>query len=143
METSTGEPRLRIGKLAQQVGVNAKTIRYYEQIGLVSAPARTGSGYRLYHPADADRLRFIKRVQQLGFTLGEIGEVLALRDRGEAPCPYVAERLERRAREIDRAIAELTALKRELALLRQCARRLPSPDREAKYCHILEREAKR
>jgi DNA-binding transcriptional MerR regulator len=138
METSTGEPRLRIGKLAHQVGVNAKTIRYYEQIGLVSAPTRTGSGYRLYHPADADRLRFIKRVQQLGFTLGEIREVLALRDRGEAPCPYVTERLERHARDIDHAISELTALKGELARLRQRARGLPPPDREPKYCHILE-----
>lgn len=133
------EAQCRIGDLAQRLGLNAKTIRYYEEIGLLPEPERSASGYRLYGRTDADRLRFIKRVQQLGFPLGEIREVLALRDRGEAPCRYVAERLEERAREIDRQIVELRELKGELAELRRRARRLrPHDPATSGYCHILE-----
>lgn len=133
-------PRLRIGELAARVGLNAKTIRYYEEIGLLPEPERSASGYRKYGPTDADRLRFIKRVQQLGFALGEVGEVLTLRDRGEAPCSYVAKRVELRAREIDRQIAELEELEGELAKLQRRARQLPPRDPlGGGYCHILER----
>lgn len=139
MAETSEAPRLRIGELARQVELNPRTIRYYEAIGLLPEPERSPSGYRLYRPADADRLRFIRRVGQLGFPLGEIGEVLALRDRGQAPCAYVADRLERRADEIDRRVAELEELKRELAELRRRARRLPAHEPPTDgYCHILE-----
>lgn len=139
MVAVAGEAKLRIGVLAERVGVNPKTIRYYEEVGLLPAPERSASGYRLYRSADADRLRFIKGVQQLGFSLGEIGEILALRDRGEAPCRYVADRLESRWREIDRQVAELERLKRELERLRERSSRLPAQEPAADaYCHILE-----
>ncbi len=139
MSSRREEARLRIGELADRAGLNAKTIRYYEEIGLLPEPARSTGGYRLYSAADAERLRFIKGVQRLGFSLGEIGEVLALRDRGEPPCAFVAELLERRASAIDRQMAELARFREDLASLRRRARLLQArgtPD--GGYCHILE-----
>jgi DNA-binding transcriptional MerR regulator len=136
------EPELLIGELAERVGLDPKTIRYYEQVGLLEAPARSESGYRLYQDSDAERLRFIRGVRRLGFSLGEIREILVLRDQGAAPCGYVAERLDLRAREVDHEIRELRRLKTELRRLRLRARRLgtdmPSP---GCYCHILESKA--
>lgn len=138
MTTGDGA-RLLIGDLAERVEVNAKTIRYYEEIGLLPRPARSPAGYRLYRAADAERLRFIKGVRRLGFSLGEIGEVLALRDRGEQPCNYVTGLLERRAHAVDRQVAELKQLKRELAELRRRASSRPAHDPgTGGYCHILE-----
>jgi DNA-binding transcriptional MerR regulator len=139
MAAAEKEPYIQIGELAEQANVNPKTIRYYEQVGVLPRPARSPSGYRLYRRADADRLRFVKGAQQLGFPLGEIREILALRDRGQPPCKYVTARLEQRASDVDRQIAHLKQLKTELADLRRRARHLsttePMPDG---YCHILE-----
>lgn len=71
--------KLTISRLAQLGGVNLETIRYYERQGLLPAPPRTAAGYRVFPPEAARRLRFIKRAQELGFSLNEIGELLALR----------------------------------------------------------------
>lgn len=70
---------LKTGDLAEAAGVNIHTVRYYESRGLLPKPPRTGSGYRMYGEEDVKRLRFIKRAQELGFTLEEIGELLGLR----------------------------------------------------------------
>ncbi len=80
---------MRIGELADQLGINTKTIRYYEEIGLVPRAPRTPSGYRDYREADVARLAFIKSAQRLGLSLEEVREILSLRERGEAPCAYV------------------------------------------------------
>ncbi len=72
--------KLTIGRLAEQAGVNIETVRYYQRIGLINEPPKPLQGYRIY-PADAvSRIRFIKRAQDLGFTLREITELLALND---------------------------------------------------------------
>ncbi|MGH2796628.1 MAG: heavy metal-responsive transcriptional regulator [Thermoleophilaceae bacterium] len=115
------ERHLRIGELAAGVGVTAKTIRYYEEIGLLPPPRRSEHGYRLYGADDAGRLRFIAAARRVGFTLGEIKDMLALRDRGRRPCEYVADALDRRLREIDQQQAQLRALKAELTRLRKRA----------------------
>lgn len=137
------KPELLIGELAERVGLDPKTIRYYEQAGLLQAPARSESGYRLYQDSDAERLRFIRRVKQLGLSLGEIREILALRDQGAAPCGYVTERLDLRARQVDHEIRELKRLKAELHRLQLRARRLGTdiPPPPGGYCHILESKA--
>ncbi len=130
---------LRIGELAQRVGVSAKTIRYYEELRLLPEPVRSPGGYRLYGVDDEERLRFISTARRTGFTLGQIKEVLALRDRGVAPCDYVREAVRRRLGEVDRQLAELNELKRELGELETVARSLPSrPRTRAGFCHILE-----
>lgn len=118
---------MRIGELANELGLNPKTIRYYEGIGLLPEPERTASGYRDYDEHAADLLTFIKTAQRLGITLDEIGEILALRERGEQPCGYVREVLRRQVIEIDERIVELGQLRRELVALDEVADRLPDP----------------
>src|ERR671914_136430 len=101
---------MRIGELAERSGVSAKTIRYYEDIGLLPAPARLGSGYRDYEPSTLDRLAFIRAAQAVGLSLGEIRGILALRDQGATPCSHVLDLLRTRSAELDRRIAELRDL---------------------------------
>lgn len=76
----------RLGKLA---GIEAKTLRYYDRVGLVRPSARTAAGYRLYEEHAADRLQFIRRAKALGMSLVDIGRILAVRDEGAAPCQHV------------------------------------------------------
>ncbi len=108
---------LRVGELAARAGVNPRTVRYYESIGLLPAPRRGPNGYRLYGPGDLARLRFVRRAQSLGLSLGAIGDILALADAGEWPCARVRAAAERRIAEIDRQIAELQRLRDHLSEL--------------------------
>ena len=131
-----------ISELGKRLGVNPKTIRYYEAIGLMPPPARNASGYRVYTEEDADRLAFILRAKALDFSLEEIREILALRERGEAPCPYVLQRIERKIAEVDRKIAQLRQLRAELEELRNAAGALPPEVIAAKgrVCHLIENQ---
>lgn len=135
---------IRIGDLAKRLDLNAQTIRYYERIGLLPEPGRTESGYRAYGDEDERRLRFVKSARNAGLTLGEVKEVLAFHERGEAPCEYVTEAIARRAEEVKRQIAELTEFKGELdrlyARAREQVRRGPG---SRGYCHILENDRRR
>jgi MerR family transcriptional regulator, Zn(II)-responsive regulator of zntA len=109
---------LRIGELAADVHLNPKSIRYYEDIGLLPAPRRTAAGYRQYGAADRDRLRFIAKAKAMGFTLREIGELLALRDGGEEPCSHLGPLLDHKLAAIDVQLALLTQLRTDLQALR-------------------------
>ena len=135
------EQTLTIGKLARRLDLNPRTIRFYEQAGVLPEPARTASGYRLYGPEDEERLRFVKSAQRLGLTLWEIKEVLALRDRGECPCRYVAGLIERHLAEIDERMRELRALEHELAVLRNRMRAEGIAERDGAFCHYIEQAA--
>jgi DNA-binding transcriptional MerR regulator len=128
---------VRIGQLATAAGVPVKTIRYYEEIGVLAPPARTASGYRDYDDTVADRLAFVRAAQSVGLTLGEIRETLAFRDRGEAPCRYVAGVIEQRLAETNQRIRELRAFKRELTELDQRMRAGGVVERDSPYCHYI------
>ena len=136
------EEYLRIGELTQQVEVAPSTVRYYEEIGLLPPAARTESGYRVYHRADVERMRFIQRAKTLDFSLEEIKEILNLREHGEAPCAYVINRIEAKLEEVDHKMAALVRLKAELVQLRAEATRLLVVDIEAKscVCHLIENQ---
>ena len=108
---------MRIGELAGRLGVTTKSIRFYESIGLLPEPARTSSGYRDYAEDDAERLTFVKTAQRLGLSLDEIREILALRERGQQPCGYVAGVLRRQVADLDRRIREMGELRDELKRL--------------------------
>ncbi|MDY6938663.1 MAG: heavy metal-responsive transcriptional regulator [Cyanobacteriota bacterium] len=110
---------LKIGEVAIQSGVPIKTIRYYEQIGLLKAAERTEGKFRLFEVGTIARLVFIKRLQSLGFSLQEIGECLAVYDRGHLPCDRIQEKLEQQVTKIDRRVAELKQLREELTDLLQ------------------------
>ena len=108
---------LTIGRLAREAGVNLETVRYYERRGLLQRPPRSASGYRLF-PADAARrLRFIRRAQELGFSLGEIRELLSLRMSATARRTDVRKRAEAKIADIDAKIRSLDAMKRTLRKL--------------------------
>lgn len=128
---------MRIGELADRSGVNPTTIRYYEDIGLLAEPERTPSGYRDYTDAAVARLAFVRAAQSIGLSLGQIREVLALREQGDAPCAHVISLLEQRAAELAERIAALDQMRSELIELAQQARRLP-PRADAEFCHIIE-----
>lgn len=113
---------MRIGELARAAGLNPRTLRYYERIGLLTPSRRTDAGYRLYTPEDARRLAFIRRAQRLGLSLRAIAEILAARDAGTAPCRHVRALAEEQVAEIDRRIAELRRLRGELTRLAERAR---------------------
>lgn len=130
--------QLKIGQLAARLDLNPRTIRFYEQAGILPEPERSRGGFRLYGDEDAERLRFVKTAQRLGLTLGEIKEVLAFRDRDERPCRYVAGVIEQRLAEIDERMRELRALKQELRALQARMRAEGVAERDAAYCHYIE-----
>lgn len=114
--------QLRIGELAGEMGINPKTIRYYEAIGLLPAPARTQAGYRRYGAADRQRVRFIAKAKAIGLTLREIGEILALRDGGSEPCPHVQDLLDRKLASVDEQLRLLAEVRAELLALQEEAK---------------------
>jgi DNA-binding transcriptional MerR regulator len=109
-----GEGQFFIGTLAKAAGLTPDTIRYYEEIGVMPEPDRFRSGYRVYGPADVERLEFIRHAQALGLRLEEIREILALTDGGAEPCDHVRDRLRQRLSEVERRINELKALRGRL-----------------------------
>lgn len=108
---------MNIGTAASRSGVPAKTIRYYEEIGLIPAPGRTASGYRAYTAAEVETLRFIQRARSLGFAVKDVGDLLALwRDRERASSD-VRRIAQGHVAEVERKIAELEAIRRTLQSL--------------------------
>lgn len=109
---------MRIGEAATAAGMTTKTLRFYEDRGLLPAPTRAGNGYRDYSADAVPRLDFIRRGRATGLTLTQIGDILKVRDAGTAPCTHVRDLLDRQLAEIDQKIAELTALRASVAGVR-------------------------
>jgi MerR family mercuric resistance operon transcriptional regulator/MerR family gold-responsive transcriptional activator of gol and ges genes len=108
---------LTIGQLAKAVGVNIQTLRYYERLKLLTPVTRKSSGYRLYGPSEAARLRFIKNAQTLGFTLREITELLSLRVSSASRCGDVQRKAQAKLKQVEGKIRDLQALARALRRL--------------------------
>lgn len=129
---------MKIGELAQLAGVTAKTLRFYEQAGLLPGPARTPSGYRDYDERSLHRLRFIKASQAAGLTLAEISDIIVAREHSGPPCEHVTALLDAHVADLDARVAELQALRDEVQRLRARASTL---DRSAcgddKICHVI------
>lgn len=127
---------MNIGAAAAKSGVPAKTIRYYESIGLIPAADRTEGGYRSYSERDVDTLRFVQRARSLGFSVKDVGNLLALwRDRGRASGEVKKVAL-RHVAEIERKIGELESIRRTLLDLTERCQGDHRPD-----CPILDRLA--
>ena len=105
---------LPIGALSRRTGTKVQTIRYYERIGLMRSPERSGGGQRRYHARDLDRLAFIRHARQLGFPLDAIRELLALADQPQRPCAEADSIARRQLDQVERRIARLKALETEL-----------------------------
>ncbi len=106
-----------IGALASDAGVNVETIRFYERKGLLRKPPRKSSGYRQYQAEDSQRIRFIKRAQDLGFTLKEIAELLELDTDPTATCGDMRGQAERKLSEVESKIKDLNRMKKTLKRL--------------------------
>lgn len=130
---------MKIGELAAASGTTAKTIRFYEQSGVLPEPTRMPSGYRDYGPEFVDRLSFVRRAQAAGLSLREIRQILAVHDRGEAPCGHVRGVLADRLDQVRAQIAELVTLEEHLNSLLVHAQHSPPTDHDtSSVCWILE-----
>lgn len=132
---------MKIGELAKLANTSTKTIRFYEDSGLLPPPARSASGYRDYGTEIVDRLRFIHRGQAAGLTLQKVRQILVIHDRGEAPCGHVRQVLRNRLDEVRVQIAELVALEGHLqTLLDHASRKAPTEHDHSTVCWILEND---
>lgn len=125
---------LTIGKVARSAGLAIDTVRYYEREGLIEKPARSPAGYRHYRPEVTARLRFIRQAKELGFSLSEIRELLALKVTPGKSCADVRARAEAKIANVAQRIAQLNRMKRALAkLATACSGRGPTSE-----CPILD-----
>jgi MerR family copper efflux transcriptional regulator len=105
---------LSIGQVARRAGVGVETVRFYEREGLLEEPPRRASGYRQYSEQVVTRLHFIRRAQQLGFSLKEISELLSLRVDAQTTCEEVKLRTEAKLAEVERKMVELRRMRQAL-----------------------------
>ncbi|MEV5877319.1 heavy metal-responsive transcriptional regulator [Streptomyces sp. NPDC052101] len=129
---------MRIGDLAVRTGLTAKTIRFYEDSGLLPAPPRTPGGYRDYPDHTVTRLAFVRDAQRAGLTLAEIRSILVLRDDGHAPCSHVTGLIHEHLEDIERRMAELATTRDALrALADRAATTDPAACTTDDICTIL------
>jgi len=130
---------MQIGKVATQTGVSIDTIRFYERSGLLAKPARTEGRYRLYREQDIQHLRFIRRAQELGFSLQEIRELLLIQNEQVQPCPHVRDLIEQKLAVVSAKLEHLRVLQRELKSAHaSCTMSLARCDGRDKCCPVLE-----
>jgi MerR family transcriptional regulator, copper efflux regulator len=130
---------MQIGIVAKKIGLSVDAIRFYERNALLPQPPRTRGGFREYAESDVETLGFIRRVQGLGFKLSEIRGFLSLRGNRLQPCAPVRRRLQEKLVDVQRKLADLQKLERELRLaLRSCNKELR---KRSAHCPIL-RETK-
>lgn len=142
MDLSVAEKLHKIGSIAASSGLSVKTVRYYDEIGLLSPDVeRSSSGYRLFGEAIFNRLAFIKRSQALGLSLSEIKDILQVRDRGELPCFEAKQHLQAKVAAISQQIEELETLKGELqGILNRWQEQPPLDVLDRTICPNIQRE---
>lgn len=118
---------LTIGRLGTLAGLEPKTLRYYDRVGLVRSMSRTPAGYRLYGPGAVDRLRFIASAKALGMMLADIRRILAVRDEGAAPCRHVLDIVARNSAKVEAQISQLAHLRTDLQRLQRLLQREVDP----------------
>lgn len=124
---------MQIGDLAQRTGVNVETIRYYERIGVLPQPHRQSNGRRKYGEGDRQRLSFIRHARELGFDLGSVRTLLTLQELPEASCERAAELAQTQLVEVEKRIAHLLNLRKELSrMVAECRRGVVSD------CRVIE-----
>lgn len=131
--TESNPNTFKTGEVARRAGVNKETVRYYEKRNLIPEPDRRRSGYRIFTQGHIDRIRFIKRAQQLGFTLSEIKELLELRTDEDTTCSEIKQEARQKYRDVVEKIDDLIRIKETLIdLIDSCDQAGPKGD-----CPIL------
>jgi MerR family transcriptional regulator, copper efflux regulator len=128
--------KLTVGAVATRIGIRPSAVRFYERQGLVASD-RLANGYRTYGREAVAALQFISRAKALGFSLGEIRQILEIQRSGKQPCGCVTTMIESNLDAIDRRIAELSKLRRQLRAL---TRERPGPRATHTICPIIESE---
>jgi DNA-binding transcriptional MerR regulator len=129
---------MRIGALATIAGLTTKTIRFYEQAGVLPEPPRTNTGYREYPADTVARLAFIRDAQAASLTLAEIRSILAIRDSGQAPCQHVTDLIDQHLTQVEQRITELTQTRTALQdLQRRATATDPADCAQTDICTIL------
>lgn len=133
---------MRIGELARHTGLTTKTLRYYEQIGLMSEPVRHPNGYRDYGDDAIERVRFIRDAQAAGLTLAETGEILGMKAAGQSTCAHTRDLLARHLADVDAQIDRLLATRTELrAMAERAALMNPESCTDPERCQVIEAKA--
>jgi DNA-binding transcriptional MerR regulator len=115
---------LLIGEVAQRTGLSRRALRLYERAGIVPPPRRTPAGYRVYEPAVLGVLHFVTRARRLGISLQEVRQIVEIRRAGRCPCSHVQALARRKVDELDRTIADLTAIRDGLQAVLRRPRRM-------------------
>ena len=129
---------LLAGDVARALGIGVQTLHFYEREGLIPAPPRSESGYRLYSPEIVERVVFIRKAQALGLPLSEIAEVLSLAAQGASPCGRVQTAMAQKLAEVDQRLRDLQGYRDELAALVGRGEDHPVPAEDAYLCAIVE-----
>lgn len=138
-QLSTIKHMITAGVLAKQADVPLYTVRHYTRIGLLRPSRNPMNGYKVYHPSDATKLRFIKSAKSLGFTLTEISQFLDEAEHGKSPCPKVREIILRHIEENRRKIKELKSLQRKMEKsLEGWSKLEDSMPNGDSVCHLIE-----
>ncbi len=133
---------MRIGELAQRTGLTTKTVRYYEQIGLMQEPDRHANGYRDYGDDAIERLHFIRDAQAAGLTLAETGEIVGMKAAGQSTCAHTRDLLARHLADVDAQIDRLLATRNELrAMAERAAAMSPESCNDPARCQVIEAKA--
>jgi len=130
---------MKIQDFAELTGLSTKTIRYYESIGILPSPRRTPNRYRDYSEEDLARARFVAGIRSLNLSLDEIAEILAMRDRREAPCRTLLDLIEQKADQIEERIQLLRQMEFDLRQLHKLGLTFPTDDIDGKncICHLV------
>lgn len=129
----------QIGKVAAQTGLSIDAIRFYEREGLLQEPMRSEGGFRLYQKLEIQQLQFVRKAQELGFSLQEIRELLLIKNGEAKACTHVRDLIERKLSAVREKLRELRSLERHLKTeLAACTEALnKSTDQEHEYCPVL------
>ena len=130
---------MKVSELARRAGVTAETVRHYTREGLLHPTRDPANGYQLFTQSDLERLRFIQRARTLGFSVAEIGDILAHADQGDSPCPLVRDLLASRLPQIRARIHELEALASRMEQALEAWAEMPdgTPDGHS-LCRLIE-----
>jgi len=134
---------MKIQEFSQQTGLSAKTIRYYESIGVLRSPKRAPNGYREYNKGDMERARFVAGARSLELSLDEISELLSMQDHKEAPCRAMLNQIKHKADQISERILHLQQMEKDLRKLYKLGLTFPTDDIDGKncICHLVKQRS--
>jgi len=130
---------MKIQEFSRKIGLSAKTVRYYESIGILPPPSRASNGYREYDEKHLERGRFVAGARSLELALDEIAELLAMQDRREAPCRTMLNQIKHKADQITGQISLLRRMEKDLRKLYELGLTFPTDDVDGKacICHLV------